>query len=186
MKQLIFLILVMSFTFNALSQSKKKIRKHQIQNKEVWFTDYDTGDKSYKKSEKTFNANGDILVEKKFDIQGQLSEKRSYKYDEEFRTIQKTVKNIKQKKYYTFKYKYDENGDLASEKKFDKNMKLKSSISYKYKNGLLIKEQRYNSKKKLVKTIEYTFNGQLKTSKTTIDGYGKIIDKIEYKYTFTQ
>lgn len=186
MRYIVLVFLVSCVGFSASSQSKKKVKKHQIQSREVWLTDFETGDDAYKKTEKTFNAEGELIDEKKFNILGDIVEHSSFKYDEKNQLIEEVLINTKKKKWASYKYEYNINGKMISESKFAKDQKLKYEIVYIYEGSLLIKEQHLNSKKKVSKIIKYSYNGKLKSSKTILDANGHEIERVDYKYTLNQ
>jgi len=148
---LLLFVLTCLFSF---SQSKKTIKKNNIQQVESFLTGQDS---RVIQTIKKFDANGNEIFLEEYDEKGRLEKKRE-------RT-------------------YDNKNQLVEEREFNTKGELKKIEKYDYDLGLVVKYSVFNDKNELIKLVESSYNGfEEKTKETTKDGKGTILESAEYTY----
>lgn len=92
-------------------------------------------------------------------------------------------KNGVEHKYKESECKYDQKGNLISEKEFsDKGLVVKHT-EYQYnKDGNVIVELHYNAKKQIIKREEFSYNGNFRSEKRVFGEDRKLKSKKIYEY----
>jgi hypothetical protein len=94
----------------------------------------------------------------------------------------KSGKEIKLKESVT---KYDANGNVTDEIKYNDQGKFLEHFGYMYNsNDDKISETEYDEAGKVKKISKYTYKNNLKVEKNTYDPSNKLISKKEFLYTF--
>ena len=126
-----FLLLALIICNWSYAQSKKKIRKNQVDSKTEWTYIYNKGkEQAYKSAYVNYDKRGNILKEITYKPDGTIKKKETFKYDESGDKIEEirydTDGNVKKK----IVYKYDDNGLRAVREEYDgKGVLLERQIS---------------------------------------------------------
>lgn len=148
---LILFVFICSLSF---SQSKKQLKKNNIQQLES-FLAFPEG--KLIQSVKKFDSNGNEVFFEEYDEKGRLEKKRERIYDK--------------------------NNLLLEERDYNVRGELKKTEKYEYDLGLLIKLSIFNDKNELIKLHETSYNGfEEKIKEVTKDGKGSVLESIEYMY----
>lgn len=148
---LILFVLTCSLSF---SQSKKQLKKNNIQQVESFLT-FPEG--KLIQSVKKFDSNGNEVFLEEYDEKGRLEKKRERIYDK--------------------------NNLLLEERDYNVKGELKKTEKYEYELGLLVKLSVFNDKNELIKSLETSYNGfEEKIKEVTKDGKGNVLESIEYMY----
>lgn len=127
---MIFIALCLSL--GTLAQSTKDVVRKGIISQKIIETDYSEGlNEGILEKEEFFNAKGDLIELKEYNSKGEANRWEKYTYTEE--------------------------GEIQSERFYDKKGKLDKKIIYVYEDGLKKEKLYYNSKEKLVKKKEYVY-----------------------------
>jgi hypothetical protein len=132
--QLISLLIVLLLSNAAFGQKKKELRNASINSKKEWNYVYsDEGEKKYLEAEYSYDKSGNIMLEKKYDENGNTILHKEYKYNSEGNEVEETTYNPKGQVIERVETKYFKD-DLKLEKKvFGPNGKLKSKKVFEYK-----------------------------------------------------
>lgn len=135
MKRILGVLVCTFWLATVCGQSTKNIVKKQITKRVITEINYADGlNKPMVEEEKTFDANGNVLVLKEFNNDGKI------------------------KTWMT--YEYDANDDVICEKQLNAKGNVIEKIVYIYKDGLRTEKQYFDAKDRLVKKkmYEYSYN----------------------------
>lgn len=150
-----FSLILFVFTCSlSFSQSKKQLKKNNVQQVESFVT---FPDGRLIQSVKKFDSNGNEVFLEEYDKKGRLEKKRERIYDK--------------------------NNLLLEERDYDVRGELKKTEKYEYVLGLQVKLSVFNDKNELIKLIETSYNGfEEKIKEVTKDGKENVLESVEYMY----
>lgn len=154
---LLFVSLILGGNLAVQAQSKKDIKNNKVKSiTEVIVK----GDKTYNDTFQSFNKNGNVLEEIKYDNSGKIKERVTYKYNKSNKKSEQITFDASgnQKGKETYKYNADE----------EKN-----------------EESIYDGNNKLISRSVYTYNAKgLKKQKKTFDAQGTLVQTKTYQYEY--
>lgn len=152
--KILSILLFFLINFICYAQSKKTIKKNQINQLET-FINYPDG--KIIKSIKKFDPNGNEIFLEEYDEKGRLEKKREWVYED--------------------------NNLLFEDREYNVRGELKKTEKFEYELGLLTKISTFNYKNELIKSVETSYNGfEEKIKELTKDGKGSILESVEYEY----
>ena len=219
MRTIFFLIVIVIFStsqiFSQLPDKvlKKMVVEHNIKSLTQFNHKYSDGkpeEEGYKNFYKEFDKHGNLVKELHY-RDGEVSQRMTYKYNEDQNKTEFENYNVRQDKLaYRQSVEYDENGNKITEKRFNGSENLRLSYKYNKKgkidrilkeklrgqnnyellgkrefhhNGNMTKIKVLDPKNNLIKTIEnvYDNNGHL-TKEAEYNSNGEQVKKIITKY----
>ncbi len=103
-------------------------------------------------------------------------------------TAKETWVNIDTKnKYLELLEKFDSEGNLVEEIKYNTDKSIKKHTKWTYnENNDKLTEIEYDSSNKVISKIEYTYDGKLRVSRKEYNEKGKLISWKTYKYVTSE
>jgi len=167
----------------------KKLYKYDSQGREIEYSFMSTeegDDLPYKEYHK-YDSRGNLIEESTGDMQGNIKNKHTYKYD----TYRRKIEDVHYRKWgneapSTTKttYKYDSNNNVIEEVEYNDKGVMSSRTVHKYNsNNKLVESITYDEKNVLDSKILYTYNSKgQKTEEVRCDENGAAYYKEVRKY----
>ncbi len=159
-KNYIFSILLfLSFSFGAFSQSKKDIRNNKIVSETAVITITESGKEiSYKDSYTLYDKNGNVIEQTEYNRDGSIKNKETNKFDANKNKIETTEYNEKDKTTTKTTFVYDKNDNKILETEYDNKGKIIKQSAYIYNNkGFKTEKRTVDGNKKLIAIKKHTY-----------------------------